>query len=223
MNQTVKQFMIATACISAIAVPLTAYAYLQKDLEQPNNFIIEEGKEEVTEEFISPEYMSMQNSFTKKVSVENTGTSDQFVRVYLDFSDSCVRDTAKIVCNTDKEEKSWDEFLTYLSDNSSNLTYWVYIPESEDKILGGYFYYTKILKPKPKTDETSASEEWKTSPLIQAIKTNFGSDSNVDNITDFDIIVYSESIQTVELDTSGTVYKDEDWKNAWKSFLSPKN
>ena len=214
MNKTIKQFMIATICVLAATVPLTVYAYLQKDLEQPNNFIIDEGKEEVTEEFTSPEYMSMQNSFTKKVAVKNTGTSDQFVRVYLDFSDSRIRNKVKIIYNISQEGKSWDDFLNYLSDNLSNPTNWVYIPESEtgdDKILGGYFYYTKILK----SGETTNS-------LIEGIETNFKldgtkNDTNTDRFTDFDIIVYSESVQTVEIDTSGTVYTD--YKTAWKSFL----
>ena len=205
MNRTVKWLITAAVCVLAATVPLTVYAYLQKDLERPNNFIIAEDKEKITEVFTSPEYMSMQDNFKKEVYVENNGNSDQFIRVYLDFSDSRVRDNATIVFKTDHEGKNWDDFLNDLSENTTG---WVYIPESQDELLGGYFYYTEILKPKPENTETSDSPDWKTSPLIQEIKTNFGNDSNTDHITDFDIIVYSESVQTVEIDTNGTIYTD---------------
>ena len=148
----------------------------------------------------------------KKVYVENTGTSDQFVRVYLDFSDSRVRDNAMIVYQKENQTqtKSWDEFLRNLPENWTYVSY-VSTDDTDYSTLGGYFYYTKVLKP----DET-------TTALIDSITTDFrtdDTDTNTDNIKDFDIIVYSESVQTVEIDTSGTVYTDTDWKKAWKSFL----
>ena len=46
-------------------------------------------------------------------------------------------------------------------------------------------------------------------------------DPNLDKITDYDIIVYSETVQTTEINSDATskVYTDAEWKDAWKSFL----
>ena len=46
---------------------------------------------EVTETFSEPSVLDTENEFKKVVCVKNTGTVDQFVRVFLDFSDSSVR------------------------------------------------------------------------------------------------------------------------------------
>jgi predicted ribosomally synthesized peptide with SipW-like signal peptide len=70
----------------------------------------------------------------------------------------------------------------------------------------GYFYYTKILKPNEKTPN-----------LIEKVKTDF---KNIDNINDFDIVVYTESVQTTEIDQNGRQYTADDWQEAWRSFLS---
>ncbi|MBR2283436.1 MAG: hypothetical protein IJ874_03310 [Ruminococcus sp.] len=104
-------------------------------------------------------------------------------------------------------KKSWSDFLGDLPDN------WEYIPESDNgdgRLLGGYFYYTRVLK---KGEATPC--------LIEGIETDFGSGTNTDNITDFDMIVYSESVQTTETDESGKEYPDSEWRDAWKSFLEP--
>jgi hypothetical protein len=58
----------------------------------------------------------------------------------------------------------------------------------------------------------NAGEE--TSPLLSSVKTDF--ESTYD-ISDFDIIVYSESVQTIEINASGTQYTE--YEKAWKSFL----
>ena len=166
-----------------------------------NTFKVKEDKVSVTETFTEPTTMQIQNEFEKKVAVQNTGTSDQFVRVYLDFSDSRMRDKSKLVSS--KGEYGWSEFLTHLPDN------WKYVPET-NATLGGYFYYTKILKPNEKTPN-----------LIEKVKTDFTEDDteNIDNINDFDIVVYTESVQTTEIDQNGRQYTDADWQAAWQSFL----
>ncbi len=197
---------IAVAVVLAAATAIAVYAYLQNTVEQPNTFTIGEDKVSVTEAFTEPETMAMTSTVDKLVKVENTGSSEQFVRVYLDFSDSRIRDKSKLVFTdgNSSAEYSWEDFLTHLP------TDWEYIPENTagDEILGGYFYYKKILSP---GDETTA--------LIERVKTTFASGDNTDHISDFDIVVYSESVQTTEIDPSGTKYTDSDWKTAWKSFL----
>ena len=142
--------------------------------------------------------------------MQNTGTSEEFVRVYLDFSDSYVRDKAKIVYtkNGTQTSKSWSEFINDLPID------WAYVSESDatdGALLGGYFYYTKKL---------AAGQT--TPPLMDGVQTNFAAsegDSNVDNIDDFDIVVYTETVQTTEINADGTEYTDSDWKPAWRSFL----
>ena len=204
MNKRLKITLIAvlSVLVAAAAVGVT-YAYLQNTQQQPNTFKVKEDKVSVTETFTEPTTMQIQNEFEKKVAVQNTGTSDQFVRVYLDFSDSRIRDKSKLVSS--KGEYSWNEFLTHLPDN------WAYVSESDNQTLGGYFYYTKILKPNEKTPN-----------LIEKVKTDFTEDGteNIDNINDFDIVVYTESVQTTEIDQNGTQYNDADWQTAWQSFLS---
>lgn len=205
-----KQIRIVTAAVilavAAAAAAVAVYAYIQSKVEQPNTFQIAEGSVEITETFTEPEIVSMDNTFQKVVSVKNTGTSDQYVRVFLSFSDSAVREKSRIVYANSSEGKSWSEFLADLPED------WVFIPET-DATLGGYFYYTRILPPGSTTP-----------PLIQGIKTSFGSDANADQITDYDVIVYTESVQTVEI-ASGTVYgpaTEEDptpWRTAWEIFL----
>lgn len=205
MNKRLKITLIAvlSVLVAAAAVGVT-YAYLQNTQQQPNTFKVKEDKVSVTETFTEPTTMQIQNEFEKKVAVQNTGTSDQFVRVYLDFSDSRIRDKSKLVSSTG-EEYSWNEFLTHLPDN------WAYVSESDDQTLGGYFYYTKILKPNEKTPN-----------LIEKVKTDFTEDrtENIDNINDFDIVVYTESVQTTEIDQNGTQYTDAKWQTAWQNFLS---
>lgn len=204
MNKRLKITLIAvlSVLVAAAAVGVT-YAYLQNTQQQPNTFKVKEDKVSVTETFTEPTTMQIQNEFEKKVAVQNTGTSDQFVRVYLDFSDSRIRDKSKLVSS--EGEYGWDEFLTHLPDN------WAYVSESDDQTLGGYFYYTKILKPNEKTPN-----------LIEKVKTDFTEDrtENIDNINDFDIVVYTESVQTTEIDQNGTQYTDAKWQTAWQNFLS---
>ena len=203
-----SKIIIAAAVVTALAAGavVTVFAYLQSTVEQPNKFKIGEDKVRVTEVFTEPTTMSMTNDFEKRVEVQNNGTSDQFVRVYLDFSDSRVRDKSKLVYtkNGVTQEADWSGFLQNLPDN------WAYMPDT-DAVLGGYFYYTKIVKP----NET-------TPPLIERVKTDFTDQSdpdNTDNITDFDVIVYTESVQTTEINANGKVYQDSEWQDAWRSFL----
>lgn len=208
MNNKIKKgIAIAAVIIVVAAAVITVAAYLQNTAEQPNKFTVGRDENEVTEVFTEPNTMAMTNEFEKVVKVENTGSVDQFVRVYLDFSDSRVRDKSKLVVTSGSTEAAytWDEFLTHLPDD------WEYIPlnTAGDEILGGYFYYTKILAP---GEETPA--------LIEKVRTVFSDGDNADHITDFDIVVYSESVQTTEINAAGTEFTDSGWKDAWKSFLS---
>ena len=203
--------IIVAAVLVFAAATVTVYAYLQNTAQKSNEFTIGEDKAEVTESFTEPPEMHMSDTFEKVVMVENTGSTDEFVRVYLDFSDSRVRDNAKIVYtkNGTQTAKSWSEFLGDLPAD------WAYVSENDatdGELLGGYFYCTKKL---------SAGQT--TPPLMEGVQTNFAAsegDSNAGNIDDFDIVVYTETVQTTEIDAGGTEYTDNQWRQAWTSFLT---
>ena len=84
--------------------------------------------------------------------------------------------------------------------------------------LNGYFYYTEPVDPNRSTSE-----------LIRSVKTDYNgdnnNDSNIDKIKAYDIIVYSETVQTIG--TDGTDYgatgysggTHAGWYDAWASFL----
>ncbi len=200
-----KGIFIVSALLLTGTATMTAYAFLgSKPEEKINTIRVGEQAETIQETFDEPTVQNTTDIVQKIVNVKNTGSVPCFARVYLDFSDSSVQNQAEIIYTKDniKQTKKWTEFLNDLPDS------WTYISETDETngtTLGGYFYYTQILNP----NSTTAS-------LIDAIKTNF---QNVNDISDFEIIVYSETVQTVEINTSGTVYQDTDYLNAWKSFL----
>ncbi|MCR4935713.1 MAG: hypothetical protein K5990_04425 [Oscillospiraceae bacterium] len=211
MNRNLRTLAAAAALVLVLSAgAAVVYAYLQHQTAQRNPFQIGTDTLEIQETFTPPPQMGMQNSVEKTVTVENTGTSNQFVRVFLDFSDSSARDRSRIVYTRGGgvQVTDWNTF------RSAPPEGWVYVSEETDAVLGGYFYYTGILAPNAVTP-----------PLIAEIRTDFGTGSNPDQITDFDVIVYSESVQTVETGT-GEVYDTEietvpAWKRAWTSFLNP--
>ncbi|MBQ2444274.1 MAG: hypothetical protein II501_03220 [Clostridia bacterium] len=210
MKKRIKIIIVAAVVIIAATTATVLFAYLQSMVNQPNKFNIGEGNIAVTEVFTEPDSMTMGDFFEKVVAVKNTGASSQFARVYLDFSDSRVKSEAKIVYtkNGIRQEKSWNDFLADLPEN------WVYVSENDldGALLGGYFYYSKVL-----------AKGSTTSPLINGVITDFTTaegDTNADNISNFDIVVYSECVQTTEIDSDGTVYTNNDWRSAWNSFLA---
>ena len=218
------------------AASAVVYAYLMRSDGRENVLTVGEGKTVVSEAFTEPSYLLMRNegdqSFDKVVTVENTGTSDQYVRVYLDFSDSTLRDKARIIYerNGSVFTADWEGFLAALPED------WEYISEAADPELGGYFYYKGLLAPGEKT-----------TALIQGVEMSYGDPTDTDPnlISDFDLIVYTESVQNVETGT-GQIYAPPavqeppadpgtpgdpgtpeppaadptPWRTAWRSFLT---
>ena len=82
---------------------------------------------------------------------------------------------------------------------------WVYVPDS-DSILGGYFYYTKSIIP---GESTKA--------LMDTITTWFADENDV---RDYELIVYAESVQTADKD--GVSFSDVDYQKAWIEYLTRK-
>ena len=148
-----------------------------------------------SESFTSPEVQTPKDTVEKLVKVQNTGSVPCFVRVYLDLSDSRLSD-GKVRLSADGTN-----YFSVQTFQNADLTDWEYC--NETNALGGYFYYKKVLEP---NEETSA--------LLTIVKTDF---DDVYDISDFDVIVYSEVVQTAEIDADDTVYTS--WRDAWENFL----
>lgn len=203
-----KQHKIAYICIAAaVALAMTVgmtLAYLGDQKSKENKVNVGVDKAQVSEYF--PEVSiqtSGSNVFPKQVKVKNTGSVPCFVRAYVAFSDSRIEAKSQVTNGT-LDYMSFSYFKSTLETNDSND--WTFVSSGDDKIKG-YFYYTKAVNP---GDETKY--------LIQSVKTTYET-SNVDEISDFEVIVYTETVQTTEINAYGTVYGDDDWMDAWKSFL----
>ena len=108
--------------------------------------------------------------------------------------------------------------------------------------LGGYFYYTEVLNTNPSVPEgkPAYNKPNVTERLFDSVVYSYSDDeheSNIDLISGFEMIVYSETVQTVEtgsvevskVDEHGdpvmeTVYgydyaEKNEWLKAWKSYL----
>lgn len=207
MKNKKKLIIICTGAAVLLAATGLTLAYLGTQSSKDNKITVGYGDVSITEQWSEPEQQSMQNTTQKEVKVTNTGSVPCFVRVYAEFSDSRVADKAKVTNFTDYY--LWAAFKEELAKSTNTISPdWKFVANDDTKI-GGYFYYTKKL---PAGESTSS--------LIKAVKTDYrdgAADSNIDKIQSFDIIVYSEIVQTTELD--GTEYNDSDWLAAWKSFL----
>lgn len=210
-KKTKKIIIIAALAVLVIASIVAIYAYLADRGEKENNFTVGNNTVEIDEEFNPPpELKEGNNPFVKKVCVKNTGNVPCYVRVFFEFSDSKVKETAKI--SADEYEKyndgsdNYDELAWYsYEEYKENLPEgWVYIPAEDDSLLGGYFYYTKPL-------EVGESTPY----LFRAVNAYFENESDV---TDFEIIITTDSIQVT--DKYGVEFTGTDaYKNAWKEFL----
>lgn len=226
----------AALAVISLSVGLTI-AYLMDSENKPNTVKVGYGNGEISEEFTEPSVATMDNKNDKTVWVKNTGTVPVFARVYMNFSDSSIADKAKITYNNGTTDKtaSWSNFLT---DMKTGVNGWKYIAEddaNDGATLGGYFYYTKALE--------VGSSGSQTTNLIEKVEVDFRdkgvngapdpNDSNIDKIQPYELIVYSELVQTVEtgaVTSNGqTVYgydynKDDpdadEWRKAWKSYLA---
>lgn len=195
-------------------------AYLQMMRKKPNLISIGTNTISVDEDFHAPkELHAGANVYKKEIRVKNDGTVKSFVRVFFDFSDYDIGSKSFLAADkpgsvsvpdgaTFEEAKSVIDAAGYQSyedffaggDQGND---WIFIPESEDSVLGGYFYYTKILEPVEKTEK-----------LLDSVCTYFES---ADQIKSHQIYVYAESVQTYDKD--GNPYDEDQWREAWKEFL----
>lgn len=197
MSKGVRKCLVAMTAVALVGIGGT-WAYFTYMQSLQNAFSVGTNTITVTEEFEPLKEMGTgENVFKKKVQVENTGTVPCFVRVFVDFSDSGIADISQISPDGASYYPA-SEYTEHLPDG------WAYIPEEGDNPLGGYYYYTEIVEP-----------DRKTVPLFEKVKTHF---DTAGQIVDYDMIVYSESVQVLDMEGSGFGGSDA-YKNAWTEFL----
>lgn len=172
-------------------------AYLTNNKDRTNQLTRGYNEVKITETFPDPAIAPGRNSYTKDVTVKNTGPVPCYVRVFLDFSDDDIRKNSKVSSNG-------STYVTLDALKTTNIpSGWAYVSSPSDK-LNSYFYYTSPIDP-------GAS----TTSLIKAVQTTFGDQYDID---DFDIYVYTESIQS--LDKNGQPFTGATpWRSAWEEYL----
>lgn len=196
---TTIALIVIFACIGCLT------AYLVWITGQPNKLKIGQGDAKIEETFNPPPKLNKgANIYQKLVTVKNTGKNPCFVRVFMDFSDSETKKSTYFFKPNDGVDipteapdlnttiGTWEPASTWRPDSN-----WAY-DESD-----GFYYYKKPV-------DVGCS----TTPLISWVKTDFDDENK---ITDYQILVYSETVQIVEM--NGTEYDDTSYETAWNEFL----
>lgn len=204
-----KLFITISVIALAVLTLITAYAYFTKIVNTRDNKVtIGYDSVEITEDFVPPEKQAVVTTYKKEAAVKNNGTVPCFARVYVDFSDSEIRDISYF------SKSDTTEFYSASKDTTNPEAYinhlpedWVFVPESENSPLAGYYYYTKALEP-----------EDSSTLLFSYVKTDYTSTDI--GIRQYDIIIYAESLQTVTQDSVDQRLEENGWRTAWTEFLS---
>ena len=173
-------------------------AYLTKSEQMTNRFTIGEVETTIVETFNPPPTLTPgNNDYVKEVAVKNTGTSESYVRVAIEFSDKTIRDTSYFFSTNGNAYYTIDDFKNHLPSD------WVYI--SNPALGGDYYYYTK----KVKAGET-------TPKLFTKVRTAFADEAS---IVPYDIFVYAEGIQAIDAKGDPKTTSAQPYLEVWKSFL----
>lgn len=206
----------AVAAIASLALAGISFSYL---ISAPNAVVneIPIGYDEVNivEEFSVPTEQKENDATTykKRVTVKNTGNTPCYVRVFADFSSAAIRNISSFSFDGgtnyySAELKMADNyFIKEVSSSKNSNKGWVFLPESSDSVIGGYYYYTKPLD----VGET-------TPPLFTNVKTNYNGTGL--SVEQYDIIVYAESVQTVTRDGNSDTSAADRYKTIWREFIS---
>lgn len=209
-----KKRVLIFACIVSSVLLITGllvYAYFTSLDVKDNNITIAHNIVDISEIFDPPTDQTIdENIFRKEVVVENNGTSPCYVRVYADFSNSFIRSRSFITDDTNEAELTFYSAERTIDDTDDVTTFvehinsgddWVFVPDDSESVLAGYYYYIKPL---------DIGES--TSLLFTYIKTVNPTEDDIDQ---FDIYVYSESMQLSDI--NGNIYAD--YEAAWTDFL----
>lgn len=194
-----KKRNVILACVVLLGAfgIVGTYAYFANRQMVKNTIYIGNNTIEVDEEYEPLKEITVgENSFKKKIQIKNTGNVDCYVRVFCEFSDPVMRSLSEIqIPDTD----NWVSAESYVLNLPEG---WVYI---SDGLMSGYYYYTKPVAP-----------GLSTTALIDQIRIPITEESgDLDKVTDFEIIVYAESVQTKN--SEGQVIE---YNSAWTDFLS---
>lgn len=202
---------ILAVLLISLAMTGVTTAYLTYHRMLVNQIGIGTNTISIIEEFVPLKKQDLgDNVFKKKVQIKNTDKTDSFIRVFMNFSDSAVKDLSKM----SPGGNDWYDASEYMSSDFSNLPgNWVYVSEEEDGLLGGFYYYTIPVK---------AGEL--TVPLVERIMVTY---TDASQIQDFDILVTADSIQTYvneESEDGSFTAKDvseeaDGWKTAWTQYM----
>ena len=187
-----KTAMIAgAAAVGAASFGMT-FAYLTNGEGTINKLYVANNRITVTEEFPTPTPVTEgDNMIVKDVKIENTGNVPCFVRVFLDFDDDAVR-ASSLLSPDGTNFYSTADFRTHLPSG------WIYGGDN-------YYYYQHPVEPGQLTPS-----------LLKKVKTTFADN---DDVKEFDIIVYAESIQTRRRDGSAITGSNA-YRTAWTEYLS---
>lgn len=196
-KQSFCELAFAVFLLAAAAGTLAYFTYW-KSLK--NVLSVGYNEIEIIEKYDPPQELKEgTNSYTKRIQIKNTGNVSCYLRAAVKFSDSDITEISEISPDGIHYYAA-SEYTSYLPDN------WIYVPEEEDDLLGGFYYYIKDLAP------GSQSE-----PLLEKIKTTF---SKPEDVCAYEIFVYGESVQT--LDKNGQEFTgSEPYLEAWREFLQP--
>lgn len=215
----ISRIAIICLIVAVTSVGLTL-AYYSSRTRKVNKLSYGDNEIAISENFVPPSELNTGlNVYKKQIQVKNTGRSVTFVRVFVDFSDGDAAKKSYIApvkpskvtisdgddINSKMEAAGYLAYNDFWSDREA-INNWVYIPETEDADLGGYFYYTKAIAPGESTEE-----------LIDTIATYYNA---ADEIKEYEVIVYAESVQTMGND--GLAFMNSKYKEAWKEFLTHK-
>ena len=223
MKDKTKKILTSVSIVVLLAGIGTALAYLISTDGNPNQVKIGKGDADIVETFDPPKKLTTDaNIYQKLVTIKNEGKNPSFVRVFMDFTDTAVKSgdgvktyffvpddinsipTSAPGKGTENADGTWTTTGgKWVEANKwSPSGDWVYVDEGG---LSGYYYYKEPVAPGASTP-----------PLISWVRTDFDDESK---ITDYEILVYSETVQTVEINESGTVYDASTYQTAWQEYL----
>lgn len=198
-----KKINILLVCtllvITLISILPSTLMYLTNADIANNNTSMGYNQVTIVENFPDPPKLTAGvNEYTKGIKVQNTGTTEAFVRVRIAFSSKEAKDATTF-------KGSGGRYY-----DIDNLTVtpplWKKTNNNELKKYGDYFYFTQILKP----GVVSPS-------LTSVVRTYF---ENADDVVPYDIYVYAESIQVYDKD--GNKYSSNQYEAAWLEYLKRK-
>ena len=114
-----KSYVLAVLCLVFVIGLFGIHpmiAYLSDADDAVNDFIIGGNTIELIETFIPPEELTPGVSFTKDVSVYNTGESDCYVRIKAVFTDSDMEKYCSVNYNTNNFIYNADDGFWYYTD-----------------------------------------------------------------------------------------------------------